>query len=1207
MMADQPPPLEATPMLSEVPLLSAMVNGDSIQQVILVQVNPGETFTIRTEDGHIQCIQGPAHVPMMSPNGSMPPIFVPPGYVSQVVEENGVRKVVVLPHSADFHPSLHPPPPPPPPPPHVPHYMHPHPALLPHPPHPVYPPVPGAGELPPQFLHQHPPPPPPPPSHVYQEQESRGHGRTNFIQRDERTVKMQEHLKKRLKERQAGGPSGSQVNSPPSSPHKGPGPCAANAQNGCGKDPPTAGVPAKHKPAARTRGGPPAEVGVAEFDVDVQKSPDLLSISKPLVSSLRARSAVLSWVPTVRAPSGDGPAGRLPGALTFEVALSVSGKNGKFKSVYVGEEVTVTLPDLRPATDYHVRVSATCSSVKESASELVSFTTESCEPDPPAPPRLVSRTKNSLSLQWKTPNDNGSKVTNFLLEWDEGVPGTFKECYFGHLKQHKLSRLTPSTKYSFRLAAKNDFGQSGFGETALYYTAGSVPPPPAAPRVVRAGTTYLSLEWSRPGAVTADEALSYTLDVEEEGTGYGFQPRHNGEELSCTLKNLRRCTLYRLRVFAHNNEGKSGPSEVTECTTCPERPGPPARPTVRGKIHAHSVKVTWDPPRDDGGAEISKYVLEISESLTGSTWDTAYSGPCREHVCDRLRPGTWYRLRVSCVNVAGPSQVSDTSSVQTPAVPPGPCRPPGPAGRAKAREIGLLWAAPSEDGGSQVTEYVVDMAGGEQEERRQVYRGPEPDCTVSGLLPGRTYSFWLKAANVAGFGPFSGPEEIATAPGPPERCGVPLLACKAATCVLASWEVPACNGAEISDYKLEWGQTEGSMAVIYSGPCPSFEVKGLAPATTYLCRVQAANAAGAGSFGETGRVTTPASPPAAVTVLRVLEDGPAETPRPPPATTLALRWEEPSCHGEEITGYNIDYGERQAVAVTRGTSHVLDSLQPDTVYRIRVQAVNSLGPGPFGPTIRGKTRPLPPAPPPLECAAVGSQSLRLKWGDGPGRAPHPNPTQFTLQMEDRPGRFVTLHSGPCHTYKVQRLNEATAYRFKIQAYNGAGEGPFSDVYTFATARSPPSAPRAPRVRRLADGLCEVTWEPVAPMRGDPIVYLLQLVHGRGAEQVYKGPETSFRLCNFQPDPDHRVRVCAGRRYRDAAGPQELCGPYSPGAAFPCPKPAATGPEPEAAPGPGAGPARQTELSDEQFALILVVGFAAVAVLFAAVIQYFMIK
>lgn len=27
---------------------------------------------------------GPAQVPMMSPNGSVPPIYVPPGYISQV-------------------------------------------------------------------------------------------------------------------------------------------------------------------------------------------------------------------------------------------------------------------------------------------------------------------------------------------------------------------------------------------------------------------------------------------------------------------------------------------------------------------------------------------------------------------------------------------------------------------------------------------------------------------------------------------------------------------------------------------------------------------------------------------------------------------------------------------------------------------------------------------------------------------------------------------------------------------------------------------------------------------------------------------------------------------------------------------------------------------------------------------------------------------
>lgn len=49
---------------------------------------------------------------------------------------------------------------------------------------------------------------------------------------------------------------------------------------------------------------------------------------------------------------------------------------------------------------------------------------------------------------------------------------------------------------------------------------------------------------------------------------------------------------------------------------------------------------------------------------------------------------------------------------------------------------------------------------------------------------------------------------------------------------------PACNGAEISEYRLDWGQVEGSMHIIYTGPCQSYEVKGLTPATTYYCRVQ---------------------------------------------------------------------------------------------------------------------------------------------------------------------------------------------------------------------------------------------------------------------------------------------------------------------------------------------------------------------------------
>ncbi|NXG17656.1 FND3A protein, partial [Grallaria varia] len=1192
MMADQPPPLEATPLLNEVPLLPHMVNGDSIQQasipVILVQVNPGETFTITTEDGHVQCIQGPAHVPLMSPNGSMPPIFVPPGYVSQVVEENGVRKVVVLPHS-EFHPSLHGPPPPP-----VPPYLpHPH-ALLP-PPHPVFPPVPGAGELPPQFLHQHPPP------HVFQEQEPRSHGRTNFIQRDERSLKMQEHLKKRLKDRQASGHTNNKLNSPPSSPHKVVNSSNATIPNGNGKGQQGAGGALKQKQIGKTKGSPDAEMG--ESDTESKKCDTHLSIGKPVVSDIQARSAVLSWNLPVSSQNGESHS-HSPAAFTFEVAISNSGKNGKFKSVYVGEELTITLPDLRPATDYHARVSASSSSSREAVSEVVSFTTESCEPDCPAAPRLVNRTKNSLSLQWKSSNDNGSKITSFLLEWDEGKSGPFKECYYGHLKQYKLTRLCPSTRYSLRLAAKNDIGMSGFSEVVSFCTAGVVPPVPAPPTLCDVGVTWMALSWSPPATTAPDEPLAYILDMEEEGSGYGFQPQYNGDELSCTLRNLRRSTSYKFRLFAYNSEGKSSPSEVVEHSTNPDKPGPPSKPSVKGKIHSHSVKVTWEPPRDNGGSDISKYFLEISEASAGGRWDTIYSGAQREHVCDHLRPGTSYRLRVSCVSKAGESQASDVTTVMTSAVPPGPCHAPALAGKAKPKEIPLQWGPPAIDGGSDITEYILEMANSDQDERRAVYQGPAAEFVVTNLLPGRTYCFWIRAGNKVGFGPHSDKAELSTAPGPPEQCCKPLITCKSATCAVVSWESPACNGAEIMEYRLDWGQVEGSMHIIYTGPCQSYEVKGLTPATTYYCRVQAVNVAGVGLFGETSMVTTPPSVPAAVAVLHLLEEEQMEISAPF-STCLAIQWEEPCCHGAEITGYNIEYGEKQLVTVGRNTTHVLENLLPDTLYRIRIQAINSLGVGPFSHSMKAKTKPLPPDPPHLECVVFSYQSLKLKWGEGPSRALITNPTQFNLQMEDKFGRFVTVYNGPCHTYKVQRLSESTTYYFRIQAYNDAGEGDFSQVYAFTTTKSPPASLKAPKANQLEENTYEITWEPLQPMKGDSIVYILQLAAGREFDQVYKGPETSFRLPGVQPNCEYRVRVCAGRQSQDPAGPPELYGPYSPSTVFwaqrqergpPCP-----------AAGAELAPSGKTAHEERLIAVVLLCGFAVVAILFAVVIQYFVIK
>ncbi|GAB5584722.1 fibronectin type-III domain-containing protein 3A isoform X1 [Prionailurus iriomotensis] len=239
------------PTLTEIPPIVPVINGDSMQQngelssghhcwntvyyklftnddssqeiykmaflstildttmIILVQVNPGETLTLKSDDGNIQNIQGPADVPLMSPSGTLPPIYLPPGYMSQkVVEENGIRKIIIVPQTIDYHTTM------PAPIQQVPHFITPSSPIYPQGAQLMHPPA--QGEFPPPYIQepmpqQLPPPPlpppplPPPATLIYHEQqETYSHGRANYNQFDERAAKMEEHMKKNLGECKGG-------------------------------------------------------------------------------------------------------------------------------------------------------------------------------------------------------------------------------------------------------------------------------------------------------------------------------------------------------------------------------------------------------------------------------------------------------------------------------------------------------------------------------------------------------------------------------------------------------------------------------------------------------------------------------------------------------------------------------------------------------------------------------------------------------------------------------------------------------------------------------------------------------------------------------------------------------------------------------------------------------------------------------------------
>ncbi len=74
---------------------------------------------------------------------------------------------------------------------------------------------------------------------------------------------------------------------------------------------------------------------------------------------MSARSALLSWGP----PVGDSGKFDILGSITesefvYEVLLSDKGRDGKYRTIFTGASVDCRLTDLRPCTEYHIRIHA---------------------------------------------------------------------------------------------------------------------------------------------------------------------------------------------------------------------------------------------------------------------------------------------------------------------------------------------------------------------------------------------------------------------------------------------------------------------------------------------------------------------------------------------------------------------------------------------------------------------------------------------------------------------------------------------------------------------------------------------------------------------------------------------------------------------------------------------------------------------------------
>jgi len=169
---------------------------------------------------------------------------------------------------------------------------------------------------------------------------------------------------------------------------------------------------------------------------------------------------------------------------------------------------------------------------------------------------------------------------------------------------------------------------------------------------------------------------------------------------------------------------------------------------------------------------------------------------------------------------------------------------PGAAG-----EIALTWTAPSSNGGTAITDYIVEYStDGTTWTTFSDGGSSTASATVTGLANSTVYTFRVSAVNAAGTGTASATTNATTAtvPDAPNGCcsygpGAGLLA----------WTAPTSDGGDpITDYTIEYSSDDGVTWLtwvdhISTDPFSPGILVG-EEAGTYLMRVSAVNAVGTG-------------------------------------------------------------------------------------------------------------------------------------------------------------------------------------------------------------------------------------------------------------------------------------------------------------------------------------------------------------------------
>jgi chitodextrinase len=723
----------------------------------------------------------------------------------------------------------------------------------------------------------------------------------------------------------------------------------------------------------------------------------------------------------------------------------------------LGTTLTDTVTGLSAGTTYHFTVKAENANGTSPASNTVAVTTTATAPSAPSNLHETAKSHTSVSLAWTAPSSTGgSPITHYLVYKTGSLVATL-----GTTLTDKVTGLSATTTYHFTVKAENAVGTSSASNTLTATTTATVPTAPTNLRETTKSHTSVSLAWTAPSSNGGTAITHYLVYAT------GSLVATLGTTLTDTVTDLSAGTTYHFTVKAENSVGPSPASNTVAVTTTATAPSAPTNLHETAKTHT-SVSLAWTAPSSTGGSPITHYLVDKTGSLVATL-----GASTRTDTVTGLTHATTYHFTVKAENAIGTSLASNTAAVTTTAT--APSAPSNLHETTKTHtSVSLAWTAPSSTGGSALTHYLVDKTGS-----LVATLGPATlSDTVSGLTPGGTYHFTVKAENAVGSSPVSNTVAVTTTATAPSAPGNLHETTKTHTSASLAWTASTSTGGTAITHYLVF--KTGSLVATLGPSTLTDTVTGLARGNTYHFTVKAENAIGDSPASNTVAVTITATPPSAPSNLH--ETGKTHT-------SVSLAWTAPSSTGGSAITHYLVFKTGSLVA-TLGPSTLTDTatgLAAGTAYHFTVKAENAAGNSPASGTVTvTTTKTAPSAPTSLHESAKTHTSVSLAW-----TAPtSTGGTAITHYLVFKTGSLVATLGPSTVTDTVTGLTHVTTYHFTVEAENGTGDSLASNTVPVTTTATPPSAPSNLHETAKTHTSVSLAWTAPSSTGGSPITNYL---------------------------------------------------------------------------------------------------------------------